>query len=76
MLGEGEVWGREKPSPVKTLAYCPVPVSVAVCGLLGALSTTCSVAEKVFRDLGEKVTLIVQLAFIARLLPQLLVWEN
>jgi hypothetical protein len=34
------------------------------------------VAEKLARLVGEKVTLIVQLAPIARLAPQLLVWEN
>ena len=58
------------------LCYCPVPVNAAVWGLTGALSATCSAAENLFRLVGEKVTLIVQLAPIARLAPQLLVWEN
>lgn len=46
----------------------PVPVSDAVCGLLGALSVMVSVPETVPPTVGENVTEIVQLALVARVL--------
>lgn len=57
-------------------SYCPVPLSAAVCGLPGALSLICSVADSAPLRFGAKVTFIVQLEFIARLAPQLFVCEN
>jgi hypothetical protein len=48
-----------------------VPVRLAVCGLLVALSVTVSVAVRVPAAVGVKVTLIVQLAPAASELPQL-----
>jgi hypothetical protein len=51
----------------------PVPVRLAVWGLLVALSVTFSVALRAARAVGAKVTLIVQVAPTAKLAPQLLV---
>jgi hypothetical protein len=51
----------------------PVPLKLAVCGLLPALSVTISVAMGVPATAGLKVTLIVQLALAARESPQSLV---
>ena len=48
----------------------PVPVSETVCGLLFALSVTESVRSRVPVVEGVKVTLIVQLAFAAKVEPQ------
>ena len=48
----------------------PVPVSETVCGLLFALSVTESVPSRVPVVEGVKVTLIVQLAFAAKVEPQ------
>ena len=59
--------------PVIHLAAIPVPVSDTVCGLPVALSTTESVPVLVPTAVGVNVTLIVQNAPIARLVPQLLV---
>jgi hypothetical protein len=56
--------------------YCPVPLSVAVCGLLGALSVTFSVADSAPRRLGLKVTVIEQFALIPSVVPQVFVCEN
>ena len=49
--------------------YCPVPVSVAVCGLLGALSLTCRVPFWTPLLVGEKRTLMVQFAPTPKLVP-------
>jgi hypothetical protein len=48
-----------------------VPVKVAVCGLLLALSVTVRVAVRVPETAGEKVTLILQLVPAASEVPQL-----
>ena len=48
----------------------PVPVSGIVCGLPGPLSVTESVALLIPEAIGLKVTLMVQLAPTARLVPQ------
>ena len=54
----------------------PVPVSDTFCGLLEAESVSVSVPVRVPPAVGVKVTLTVQLAPAARLLPQLLVCEK
>lgn len=54
----------------------PVPVSAAVCGLLGSLSATLRVAVAVPAAVGVKVTLIVQFAPAARVVPQVVVSAN
>ena len=51
----------------------PVPVRLAVCGLLVALSVTVNVPLRVPVAVGVKVTLIVQLVPPATLVPQLFV---
>ena len=51
----------------------PVPIKLAVCGLLLALSVTVKVPLRVPVAVGVNVTLIVQLAPAATLVPQLLV---
>lgn len=58
------------------LITVPVPVRVAVWGLLGALSETVTVPVNAPALLGTKTTLMVQLPLAARLLGQLLVWVN
>lgn len=50
----------------------PVPVRLTVCGLPLALSVTLIDAARAPEAVGVNVTLIVQLAFVARELPQLL----
>jgi hypothetical protein len=57
-------------------SYCPVPLRADVCGLPGALSLTLRVAVIAPLCLGENVTLIVQFAPIAKLVPQLFVCVN
>src|SRR5438094_3693979 len=54
----------------------PAPLSATVCGLPEALSLTASVADRAPRALGVKVTLIVQLAPAATLVPQSFVWAK
>src|SRR5580704_2973371 len=54
----------------------PVPVRLAVWGLLKASSFTFSTAVRVPRAPGVKVTEIVHVPLGARLAPQLLVWEK
>lgn len=54
----------------------PVPVSVAVCGLPAKLSATLKVALTAPVAVGEKVTLIVQLAPAASVAGQALVCAN
>ena len=54
----------------------PVPVSDTFCGLLEAESVSVSVPVRVPPAVGVKVTLTVQLAPAARLLPQLLLCEK
>src|SRR5437868_14330879 len=54
----------------------PVPVSDTFCGLLEAESVRVSVPVRVPPAVGVKVTLTVQLAPAARLLPQLLLCEK
>src|SRR5437588_244022 len=61
--GEGERPGRPT----------PVPVTLAVCGLLLALSATVNVALRAPVAVGVNVTSIEQLAPAARLAPQLFV---
>jgi hypothetical protein len=63
-------------SNIAASSYCAVPLRVAVCGVPGALSLTVSVPVKVPAVFDENVTLIVQVAPIARLAPQLFVCEN
>ena len=50
--------------------YWPVPVSVAVCGLPGALSLTCRVALYVALLLGENTTLMLHEEPAANVLVQ------
>jgi hypothetical protein len=59
-----------------TVAPVPVPVSDTVWGLPGALSVTESEAVSVPAAMGVKVTLTVQLAPAATVLPQVLVWPK
>src|SRR2546423_549832 len=54
----------------------PVPESDTVCGLLASESVSVSVPVRVPPAVGVKVTLTVQLAPAARLLPQLLLCEK
>jgi hypothetical protein len=56
-----------------TRRYCPVPVNVMVCGLVGSASLMVTAAVRLPIAVGLKVTLIVQLAPAARLVPQLFV---
>ena len=58
------------------LTSVPVPVSDTVCGLPLALSATESEPVRVPVAVGLKVTLIVQLAPAATLVPQVLVSEK
>jgi hypothetical protein len=62
----------EKSGPVDV----PVPLSVAVCGLLASLSATLSVAVTAPAAVGVKVTLMVQLLPAARVVPHALVCAN
>lgn len=54
----------------------PVPVSMTVCGLPSALSETAMAPVLGPLAVGLKATLRVQLALVATLEPQLLVWEE
>ncbi len=63
-------------SMMAAVGTTPVPVRATVCGDPGALSVTCTDAERTPPASGEKVTLIVQLAPPPKLPPQLLVWEK
>lgn len=56
---------------VGAVTSLPVPVRLLVC--VPALSLTLNVAVLVPRADGVKVTLMVQLVFAARVVPQLLV---
>jgi len=53
-----------------------MPVKVAVCGLLLALSVTVRVAVRVPEATGEKVTLMLQLVPAASEVPQLSLSAN
>lgn len=57
-------------------AVVPVPVRLAVCGLLLALSVTVSVPDRLPTTVGVNVTLIVHFAFSATDAPQVLVWAK
>src|SRR5215472_7384225 len=76
--GGGHVLGsswQEKDRLVGTsLTTLPVPLTLAVCGLPGALSFTDKIAVREPGRVGWKVTLIVQLAPAARDVPQVAVW--
>jgi hypothetical protein len=54
----------------------PVPLSVAVCGLLASLSATLSVAVTAPAAVGVNVTLMVQVLPTARVVPQAEVWAK
>src|ERR1700722_4878962 len=54
----------------------PVPVSARVCGLLAASSVTLKVATFAPTLPGENITLIVHVAVLATLAPQVVVSEN
>jgi len=54
-------------------SYLPVPVNVAVCGLLPALSLTLSVPVLVPFAVGLNTTLMVHLPLEAKLVPQVVV---
>jgi hypothetical protein len=56
-----------------TLTPVPVPVSDTVCGLPGALSAIETEAVRVPAAVGRNVTLIVQLALTASVVPQVVV---
>lgn len=53
--------------------YFPVPVRFETCGLLTVLSLTCNVPVCAPVCVGEKITLILQLDFAARLVEQVVV---
>src|SRR6476660_8179954 len=55
--------------------YDPVPVRLTFCGLPPPLSVMFSVPVRVPVAEGVNVTVMVQLAPPARLVPQVLVWE-
>jgi hypothetical protein len=59
-----------------TTGAVPVPLRATVCGLPTALSLILSVAVRVPVAVGRKVTLIVQLAPAAKVLPHVCVWEK
>lgn len=54
----------------------PVPLRLRDCGLVLALSVILTEADRVPGDVGEKVTLIVQVPPAATGLPQVLVWAK
>lgn len=54
----------------------PPPESGTVCGLPEASSLIFSVADRAPVPVGEKITVTVQLAFTATLIPQVWVFEN
>src|SRR6516225_9152716 len=58
------------------LTSVPTPVKVTTCGLSTALSLIVSAPVASPVVLGLRATLIVQLAPVARLVPQALVWVN
>src|SRR5580658_744192 len=55
------------------LTAVPVPVRISFCGLVTSLSVTVTLALRVPRAAGVNVTVMEQLEFGARLLPQVLV---
>ena len=57
---------------VNVAGRTPVPVSVTVCGLLGALSVNVSAPVRAPNTVGVKVTFTVHLAAAARVVPQVL----
>ena len=59
-----------------TTGFAPVPLKATVCGEPPALSVIVSVPERAPAAVGVKVIEIVQLAPIARLLPQVLISEK
>jgi hypothetical protein len=67
--GVGVIWSDNS-------LYVPVPDKGTLCGLPPPVSVTVTAAERVPVAVGLKITLMVQLLFPARLLPQLLVWEK
>jgi hypothetical protein len=64
------------PAAGAKLKSSPVPVSETVCGLSAALSVRVIAPVRLPVAVGLNVTLIVQLAFTARLAPQLFVWAK
>jgi hypothetical protein len=62
--------------PTVADAATPVPLKGTVCGLPAALSVKLSVEERLPVFAGVNVTLIVQLAFTARVFPQVCVCEK
>ena len=60
----------DRGQPAAELDYWPVPDSVAVWGLPGALSAIRKVAVKAPARLGAKLTLMVQVAPAAKVAPQ------
>jgi len=77
VLAVATTWfGKVRPEAVSVTGSMPVPISVADCGLLLALSVTESVAVLVPVANGEKVTVILQLAPVARVEPHVLVSEK
>src|ERR1700686_361329 len=67
----GQPCARVKRRP-RAKCYCPVPDSVAVCGVPGALSLTRKAAVKAPLPVGANVTLIVQFAPTAKVVPHVL----
>jgi hypothetical protein len=57
-------------------AVVPVPVRLAVCGLLPALSVTVSVPDRLPTTVGVNVTLMVHLALPSTDAAQVLVWAK
>ena len=66
----------EDPETGTTVKSPPVPVRATVCGLPVALSEMVSEPERAPAAVGVKVTVSVQEAFAATLVPQLLVCEK
>lgn len=62
--------------PKSGLPVLPVPVRAAICGLLASLSATLRVAAAAAAAVGVKVTLIVQVAPMASVVPQVVVSAN
>lgn len=54
----------------------PVPDNATVCGLPGASSVTAIDADLAPVEVGVKITVTVQLAFTARVDPQVWLFEN
>jgi hypothetical protein len=71
-LSFGGTRARVKRNYSRNVGYCPVPVSVTDALVAGVATFTCNVAFLRPLEVGANVTLTVQNAPAARLVPQLL----